>query len=133
MKVPGQKPRGSRTVPQTNPHTGTTGGSGGNSESALNFRSGSDNLTSKKGEKVTLTGYEMLKDPTEEANNNENENKDQTKAEATTPNVKKRNVIYLFTIFYRFVKKIREIELPNFLYFTNFFVSNLLTYNIYWS
>ena len=82
MKVPGQKPRGSRTVPQTNPHS--TGGSG-NSESALNFRS-SDNL--KKGEKVTLTGYEMLKDPTED---NNNENDKETKAEATTPNVKKRH------------------------------------------
>merc|ERR1711981_528635 len=82
VKVPGQKPRGSRTVPQTNPHS--TGGSG-NSESALNFRS-SDNL--KKGEKVTLTGYEMLKDPTED---NNNENDKETKAEATTPNVKKRH------------------------------------------
>ena len=81
MKVPGQKPRGSRTVPQTNPHS--TGS--GNSESALNFRS-SDNL--KKGEKVTLTGYEMLKDPTED---NNNENDKETKAEATTPNVKKRH------------------------------------------
>ena len=90
VKVPGQKPRGSRTVPQTNPHS--AGGSGGNgntagnnSESALNFRS-SDPL--KKGEKVTLTGYEMLKDPTED-NNNENEK--ESKAEATTPNVKKRH------------------------------------------
>ena len=56
----------------------------------LTFRS-SDPL--KKGEKVTLTGYEMLKDPTEDNNNKDSENQESkdAKTEATTPNVKKRN------------------------------------------
>ena len=102
VKVPGQKPRGSRTVPQTNPHNSGNGSStggvnsgnnapGGGGESAgLNFRS-SDPL--KKGEKVTLTGYEMLKDPTEDNNNEQHDNgkESSNKAEATTPNVKKRH------------------------------------------
>merc|ERR1712241_493024 len=54
VKVPGQKPRGSRTVPQTNPQvSGSSGvGVGNNGSSELTFRSSSDPL--KKGEKVTL-------------------------------------------------------------------------------
>ena len=102
VKVPGQKPRGSRTVPQTNPHNSGNGSNaggvnsgnnapgGGGESAALNFRS-SDPL--KKGEKVTLTGYEMLKDPTEDNNNEQHDNgkESSNKAEATTPNVKKRH------------------------------------------
>merc|ERR1712241_604831 len=61
VKVPGQKPRGSRTVPQTNPQISATGANSvANNSDQLSFRS-SDPL--KKGEKVTLTGYELLKDP----------------------------------------------------------------------
>ena len=97
VKVPGQKPRGSRTVPQTNPQVSSQQSSGPNQNGTeLTFRS-SDPL--KKGEKVTLTGYEMLKDPTEDNNNlnnqaaENNEHKDNaaSKTEATTPNVKKRH------------------------------------------
>jgi len=106
VKVPGQKPRGSRTVPQTNPQvSGSNPGSVGNNaagqaansladQDSSRFRS-SDPL--KKGEKVTLTGYEMLKDPMGapgEDNNNVNEVESKTvaeKTEATTPNVKKRH------------------------------------------
>ena len=102
VKVPGQKPRGSRTVPQTNPQVSISQGSSGvpanpQNGTELTFRS-SDPL--KKGEKVTLTGYEMLKDPTEDNNNLNNaagaasteESKDSNaKTEATTPNVKKRH------------------------------------------
>ena len=105
VKVPGQKPRGSRTVPQTNPQvSGSNPGSVANNaagqaansladQDSSRFRS-SDPL--KKGEKVTLTGYEMLKDPMGapgEDNNNVNEVESKTvaeKTEATTPNVKKR-------------------------------------------
>lgn len=81
VKVPGQKPRGSRTVPQTNPQISQNSAS-----NEMSFRS-SDPL--KKGEKVTLTGYEMLKDPMGEDNNNLEDK--QEKTEATTPNVKKRH------------------------------------------
>ena len=101
VKVPGQKPRGSRTVPQTNPQVSISQGSSGvpqnpQNGTELTFRS-SDPL--KKGEKVTLTGYEMLKDPTEDNNNlnaagaaSTEESKDSNaKTEATTPNVKKRH------------------------------------------
>ena len=76
-----------------------TGSTAGNPE--MSFRS-SDPL--KKGEKVTLTGYEMLKDPlgaggpnpnpSEDNNNledNGTNNKVCDKTEATTPNVKKRH------------------------------------------
>jgi len=100
VKVPGQKPRGSRTVPQTNPQvsgsnpasvTNNAASQATNSAAAdqMSFRS-SDPL--KKGEKVTLTGYEMLKDPmgaSGEDNNNVNDL--DSKTEATTPNVKKRH------------------------------------------
>ena len=57
VKVPGQKPRGSRTVPQTNPQISATGANSVANNAAatnsdqLSFRS-SDPL--KKGEKVTI-------------------------------------------------------------------------------
>ncbi len=97
VKVPGQKPRGSRTVPQTNPTLATSAASNNSSESGLNFRSNADPL--KKGEKVTLTGYEMLKEPSpgEDNNNQENNaeavvsNTKEKEKESATPNVKKRN------------------------------------------
>ena len=69
----------------------------GSNGSELTFRSNQagSNDPLKKGEKVTLTGYEMLKDPTEDNNNCENdtknENSSNSKTEATTPNVKKRH------------------------------------------
>lgn len=89
VKVPGQKPRGSRTVPQTNPHnSGSSDGSG-----QIAFRS-STSTDLRKGEKVTLTGYEMLRDPSGgEENNNADNNveKSDKLAESTTPNVKKRH------------------------------------------
>lgn len=94
VKVPGQKPRGSRTVPQTNPSVQHSSNQQ-QASTEMSFRS-SDPL--KKGEKVTLTGYEMLKDPMGEDNNNVDNNETSTqtttkneKTEATTPNVKKRH------------------------------------------
>ncbi len=89
VKVPGQKPRGSRTVPQTNPQVTQAN----SNTTEMSFRS-SDPL--KKGEKVTLTGYEMLKDPLGGEDNNNvdveaNNGGSKEKTEATTPNVKKRH------------------------------------------
>jgi Arf-GAP/GTPase/ANK repeat/PH domain-containing protein 1/3 len=94
VKVPGQKPRGSRTVPQTNPHNTSSVSSDGSG--SLAFRT-STSTDLRKGEKVTLTGYEMLRDPSGgEENNNADNNGDKTLstekvAESTTPNVKKRH------------------------------------------
>ena len=96
VKVPGQKPRGSRTVPQTNPHNSSSVSSDGSGQ--LAFRT-STTTDLRKGEKVTLTGYEMLRDPSGgEENNNADNNVDKTMtvstekvSESTTPNVKKRH------------------------------------------
>jgi Arf-GAP/GTPase/ANK repeat/PH domain-containing protein 1/3 len=98
VKVPGQKPRGSRTVPQTNPHNSSSVSSDGLAAGQLAFRT-STSTDLRKGEKVTLTGYEMLRDPSGGEENNNADSADKTMtlsstekvAESTTPNVKKRH------------------------------------------
>lgn len=94
VKVPGQKPRGSRTIPQTNPHNMSTVSADGTGQLAFRTSTSTD---LRKGEKVTLTGYELLRDPSggEENNNADNIEKSivstEKVAESTTPNVKKRH------------------------------------------
>ena len=58
VKVPGQKPRGSRTVPNSASanNTSESSVSASQNQSGFNGKSGG-------GEKVLLTGYEMIKDP----------------------------------------------------------------------
>ena len=74
VKVPGQKPRGSRTVNQPNAA----------SNNAELIKSNGVNSAPSKTEKVLLTGYEMIRDE-----NTDNNNEDLK--ERTTPNVKKRH------------------------------------------
>lgn len=62
----------------------------------LAFRSSSTSTDLRKGEKVTLTGYEMLRDPSgnEENNNADSQEKNppgEKTSESTTPNVNKRH------------------------------------------
>jgi Arf-GAP/GTPase/ANK repeat/PH domain-containing protein 1/3 len=57
VKVPGQKPRGSRTVPSNN--NDPTGSAMAPSQSTSQIRGGVE----KKGEKVLLTSYEMIREP----------------------------------------------------------------------
>ncbi|XP_040569341.1 centaurin-gamma-1A isoform X1 [Lepeophtheirus salmonis] len=85
VKVPGQKPRGSRTIPQTNPNlennnlklTGLPSGVGSTSSSS-------------KYEKVMLTGYEMLREPSG-GEENESNALEKSSSSSETPNVKKRH------------------------------------------
>ena len=76
VKVPGQKPRGSRTVNSIQEHT-----------PVANQNKAEENP--KKNEKVLLTSFEMLKDP---SGGEENADLNGTFNEKTseTPNVKKR-------------------------------------------
>lgn len=93
VKVPGQKPRGSRTVNQT----GSSNSSGGNTT----LIGGSDGISGggnfggksdKKSEKVLLTGYELIRDPSGgEEGENANAGSASEKMNAETPNVKKRH------------------------------------------
>jgi len=79
VKVPGQHPRGMRTVPMMGNGTPISS----NKESKENTIAGL-RVGDKKGEKVTLTGYEMLK----EASGGEDGD---GRVSGDTPNVKKRN------------------------------------------
>ena len=85
VKVPGQKPRGSRTVPSLN---------GSSTQSNLGDPIGGNfirNNDKKSGsEKVLLTGYEMLREPSGGEENNELNGTIIDKA-SDTPNVKKRH------------------------------------------
>lgn len=69
VKVPGQKPRGSRSVNDSITTSAST---------SANFL-----RTEKKGEKVLLTGYELLKEPSG--------GEEGTEQITDTPNVKKRH------------------------------------------
>lgn len=89
VKVPGQKPRGSRTI----------GNLPNGSSSASEWLTSSGNLIKgeKKGEKVLLTGYEPLREPSggeendvQAANSNTTSNQNAEKS-SDTPNVKKRH------------------------------------------
>ena len=95
VKVPGQKPRGSRTVPNSASANNTSESSVSTSsqnQSGFNGKSGGG------GEKVLLTGYEMIKDPSGGEDNTAELGAAAVpavsaadKSMAETPNVKKRH------------------------------------------
>ena len=82
VKVPGQKPRGSRSVPSAT--------SNGNGPQTADITSGNLGRGDKKGEKVLLTGFELLKE-TSGGEENEVSVPVAEKTTAETPNVKKRH------------------------------------------
>ena len=93
VKVPGQKPRGSRTVPNSASANNT-------SESSVSTTSQNQSGFNGKagGEKVLLTGYEMIRDPSGSEENAVEAGGAATvppaaadKSMAETPNVKKRH------------------------------------------
>jgi Arf-GAP/GTPase/ANK repeat/PH domain-containing protein 1/3 len=105
VKVPGQKPRGSRTVPNSSSTTNTSSSAAaaaaaaaatgivGAADSSMtsNFNG---KTTGANGEKVLLTGYELIKEPSGGEDNNETVNGTVAAADksmAETPNVKKRH------------------------------------------
>lgn len=63
VKVPGQKPRGSRTVPNSASANNTSESSVSTSQNQSGFNGKSGGGGGGGGEKVLLTGYEMIKDP----------------------------------------------------------------------
>lgn len=81
VKVPGQKPRGSRSIQNSVSSNAT------NSVDVIT--SGSLAKTDKKGEKVLLTGYELIKEPS--AIDEDVPNLTQTERSNDTPNLKKRH------------------------------------------
>ena len=87
VKVPGQKPRGSRTIPSTVPPTTSNSENNNFKVTHHHHQAGSNNT---KGEKVMLTGYEMLRDPSMNEEDNALE-KSSSSTAAETPNVKKRH------------------------------------------
>jgi len=101
VKVPGQKPRGSRTVQtqQSNPQSHVSESNFGSTNStSVSTSSSTSNIMSggvtsgTKGEKVLLTSYEMLSGDNVVENNNDIEKINVNNAqEKTTPNVKKRH------------------------------------------
>ena len=91
VKVPGQKPRGSRTVPNSASANNT-------SESSVSTTSQNQSGFNGKagGEKVLLTGYEMIRDPSGSEENAVEAGAATVpaaadKSMAETPNVKKRH------------------------------------------
>ena len=84
VKVPGQKPRGSRSV---NPADSSLASSSSNFLRPAAASSASE----KKGEKVLLTGYELLKEPSGGEDPGQPEIAAPTTTTADTPNVKKRH------------------------------------------
>eukprot|EP00096_Caligus_rogercresseyi_P013247 TRINITY_DN5922_c0_g1_i2.p1 TRINITY_DN5922_c0_g1~~TRINITY_DN5922_c0_g1_i2.p1 ORF type:complete len:755 (-),score=196.96 TRINITY_DN5922_c0_g1_i2:439-2703(-) len=84
VKVPGQKPRGSRTIPQTNPNCENS------NMKLLGLPSGASSSSSSKHEKVMLTGYEMLREPSG-GEENESNALEKSSSSSETPNVKKRH------------------------------------------
>lgn len=81
VKVPGQKPRGSRSVPAANGNA-----SQGGDSNLTNMTKGD-----KKGEKVMLTGFELLRETSAGEENELNTANTAEKTTAETPNVKKRH------------------------------------------
>ena len=86
VKVPGQRPRGSRN---TVPNSASTG----NASSAVDGAALSTSANFKNTEKVMLTGYELIKEPSGGEENNESSAvvPAADKSLAETPNVKKRH------------------------------------------
>ena len=90
VKVPGQKPRGSRTVPNSASANNT-------SESSISTSQNQSGFNGKAGgEKVLLTGYEMIRDPSGSEENAVEAGAATVpaaadKSMAETPNVKKRH------------------------------------------
>lgn len=93
VKVPGQKPRGSRTVPNSNSTTNASSAADSSISASSNFNAKN---SGSGGEKVLLTGYELIKEPSGgEGENNENGTSAADKSinvpNSETPNVKKRH------------------------------------------
>ena len=89
VKVPGQKPRGSRSIPSSGANPSNSNASQNNNQTDGSSAITSGNLIKgeKKGEKVLLTGYEILREPSGGEDNDAGNNE---KA-SDTPNVKKRH------------------------------------------
>ncbi len=89
VKVPGQKPRGSRSVPGQQQQGGSVATANGGGLAAVDPLSAGGG----KGEKVLLTGYELIREP---SGSEEAEQQTQPPSAALdrltdTPNVKKRH------------------------------------------